>query len=142
MYFAMSLFSRKKSFAAESFVLKLVNNSRSCLQAMQEGPRVSSRVNLTLAVAVIPMEKKKPRFDQLFYAVTKEFSSCGMAIITRGPCPLERAIIGIPWENEIQFLLASAKHTLPIGGNFYQLGFELEELIPPSDYPELANVKI
>ena len=35
------------------------------------------------------------------------------------------------------FLRAQAKHLDPMGGGFYQLGFQLIEIILPGDYPEL-----
>ena len=138
----MRLFSENKELGVQSFLLKLVNNNCSGLEAMVEGPRLDGRVNLVVVTAVIPIEKRRPQTAKSFYAVTKEFSTTGVSIVLDGPVGLDEVILGFRWEGEMKFLRGTAKHLDPIGGGFYQLGFQMTETVSTGDYPELQSVDI
>ncbi len=133
----MVLFTRNKTRAVQSFILKLVNNNCPELAAMIEGPRLENRVNLTVAVLVVPVEDGKPLVDQTFTAVTKEFCTAGIALVLDQPAALSEALIGFRWQGEMTFIRATAKHLSPIGGGFYQLGLRMTELVPPDEVPNL-----
>ena len=77
----MVLFGRKKEPGVRSFILKLVNNNCPELKALIEGPRNDSRVNLVTVVMVVPVEKEQLQLPRTFMAVTKEFSSTGVALV-------------------------------------------------------------
>lgn len=136
----MSLFSKRKSQAVQSFVLKLVNNNCPGLIAAMEGPRIDSRVNLVVVVMVIPTQDDRIQADRAFTAVTKEFSSSGVAIVLDRPHPLDKVILGFRFEGEMTYLRAQAKHRDPMGGGFYQLGFQLLNVVTPADYEELESL--
>ena len=136
----MSLFTKKREIGVQSFILKLVNNNCPELLALMEGPRMDSRVNLTVVVAVVPVEKKKPQINQAFTAVTKEFSSNGVALVLSEPLGLDYAILGFRFEGRMIFVRAQAKHLNPMGGGFYQLGFQMLEVVSLADYPQLVAV--
>jgi len=136
----MPLFTKKREIAVQSFILKLVNNNCPELLALMEGPRMDSRVNLTVVVAVVPVEKKKPQINQAFTAMTKEFSSNGVALVLSEPLGLDHAILGFRFEGRMIFVRAQAKHLNPMGGGFYQLGFQMLEVVSLADYPQLVAV--
>lgn len=136
----MPLFSRKKDFRVQSFVLKLVNNNCPELKAMMEGPRIDSRVNMVVVVMIMPVENQRPQLRQVFTAVTKEFSNTGVAVVLDRPHKLSEAILGFRIEGEMVFMRAEAKHLSPMGGGFYQLGFKMIEPISPADCPDLASM--
>ena len=136
----MPLFRENKESRVKSFVVKLVNNNCPELQAMIEGPRRDSRVNLTVVVMIIPLEGKNLRVGGAFTAVTKEFSATGVAVVIDHPCGMDKAVLGFRFEGEITYFRAKARHLSPIGGGFYQLGFELEEIVVPGDYPKLKSL--
>jgi hypothetical protein len=123
--------------AVQSFILKIVNSHFPEIEALKEGPRLEGRLNLVVVVLVVPIEKRKPVVSQAFPAVTKEFSTSGVALVLSGPCGLDEVALGFRWEGEITWVRASAKHLSPLGGGFYQLGFRLTEILPSADYPEL-----
>ncbi len=133
----MPLFSRNKEIEVQSFILKMINNNCPELEAMIEGPRLDRRVNLTVVVVIVPVEHGKPVVDEAFTAVTKEFSTSGLAIVLDKQIGLDEAIIGFRWEADMIFIRGKAKHLNPIGGGFHQLGFQLTEIIPIGDWPEL-----
>jgi len=136
----MSLFSRKKDFSVQSFVLKLVNNNCPELTAMLEGPRVESRVNMVVVVMIVPMEKGRPKVGRTFMATTKEFSTSGVAVVLSEPQALDEVMLGFRHEGEMTFVRAKAKHLNPMGGGFYQLGFQMLETSNIGDWPELKSL--
>jgi hypothetical protein len=105
-----------------------------------EGPRAEGRVNLTLVVLVVPIEAKRPITGQTFAAVTKEFSTNGVAVVMSGPRALDQVALGFRWENEMTWVRASARHLSPMGAGFYQLGFRLTDMLHLADYPELQSL--
>ena len=133
----MSLFTKSRKNEVQSFVLKVVNNNCPELKALIEGPRLDRRVNLTVVVLVIPVEDDELCADEAFTAVTKEFSTTGVALVLDGPRPLDEAILGFRWERDMVFVRAKAKHLNPMGGGFFQLGFQINELAHVGDHPEL-----
>jgi hypothetical protein len=134
----MPLFSKKEDYRVQSFVLKLVNNNCPELKAMMEGPRLDSRVNMVVVVMIIPVENKRLQIRQAFTAVTKEFSTTGVAVVLDRPQNLSEAILGFRIEGEMVFMRARAKHLSPMGGGFHQLGFKMIEPVSPGDCPQLA----
>ena len=125
----------------QSFILKLVNNSCPELQALKEGPRLEGRVPLVVAVLVVPLEKGRPVAGRVFPAVTKEFSSNGMALVLSQPRGLDEVALGFRWEGEMVWIRATAKHLSPMGAGFCQLGFRTTEILHVADYPELRSLR-
>lgn len=136
----MPLFTKNKVSRVKSFVIKLVNNNCPKLKALIEGPRRDSRINMTVVVMVIPLEGKALQVGQALMAVTKEFSSTGVAVVFDHPRGMDEAVLGFRFEGEMTYIHAKAKHLSPIGGGFYQLGFELDEIVSPGDYPKLQSL--
>jgi hypothetical protein len=134
------LFAPKKEHEVQSFMLKLVNNNCPELRNLAEGPRLENRVNLTLVALVIPVAKKRPAVERLFAAVTKEFTTTGVALVLHEPRAVEEVILGFHFEGAMKFIRAQAKHLNPMGAGFYQLGLKLTEMIHTSDCPALASV--
>ena len=138
----MPLFTRDKKRAIQSFILSVVNNDCPDLTHLVEGPRLDGRVNRVIVAMVIPIEKKKLRTDEAFRVVTKEFSTSGVSLVLDGPIGLDEVVLGFRHEGQMSFIRAKAKHLNPMGGGFYQLGFELVEMMHPGDYPQLRAMSI
>lgn len=136
----MSIFTRKKEHEVQAFITKLVNNNCVELEALVEGPRLEDRVRLTIVVLVIPVENNRPVLEEAFAAVTKEFSSAGVALVVNEPVAIEHAILGFRFEGAMNFIRATAKHLNPMGAGFYQLGLQLTEKICLGDHPQLQSV--
>ena len=97
-------------------------------------------MNLTMVVMVVPVEEKKPLIRRAFAAITKEFSSSGVAVVVDHPCGPDEALLGFRWRGSITWVRAKAKHLHPMGGGFFQLGFRMTERLHSTDYPELAKL--
>ena len=136
----MPIFSRRKEQEVQSFICKVVNNNCSELEALIEGPRLEGRVRLSIVVLVIPVENGRPAVERTFAAVTKEFSTSGLALVVNDTEVPDESIIAFRWEREMRFVRAEARHLNPMGAGFYQLGLQLTRMVSPSQYPELASV--
>lgn len=109
---------------------------------MLEGPRQDSRVNLSIVAMVIPSDGEQLRVPQAFTAVTKEFSNNGVGLVLNQPVGLDQAVLGFRLEGQMEFVKAQAKHREPMGGGFYQIGFQLTEVVSSADYPELKSLAL
>jgi PilZ domain len=136
----MSLFSPNKDFKVRGVILKLLNSNCPELVPEIQDSRGDKRINLAIVVAVVPVENGKLQRDRAFTAVTKDFSSTGVAIVTEQVLRLGQAILGFRIDGEIVFLLAQARHLDPMGGGLFQIGFELLEVVSTGDYPGLEDV--
>jgi hypothetical protein len=134
--------TRDKSNEVQSFMLKMVNNNCPDVQGLMDGPRLESRVNLSVVVAVIPVEDGRPLVDKRFNAVTKELTTRGLSVVLSECRAADDVIVGFHWERSMKFLLAQARHLSPMGGGFWQLGLRLKEVVHPDDFPELADIRI
>ena len=137
----MPIFARNRSTAIQSFILKIINANCPEIEAIKAGPRLEGRVNLVVVVMIVPLEKKKPVVSQAFAAVTKEFSTSGVAVVLPDPRGMDEVALGFRGEGEIAWVRASAKHLNPLGAGFYQLGFRLLDVLPSADYPELRALR-
>jgi hypothetical protein len=138
----MSLFCRDKTRSVQTFIVKFLNNNCPELKALFEGPRADRRANLTVVVGVVPLEKNAIQTDKAFTAVTKEFSATGVGVVTPDPWKFEQAIVCFRFEEEFYYALASVKHTTFLGGGFYQLGFQMSEMINPGEYFGLSDLSL
>lgn len=138
----MVLFAKNKELEVQRLMLNLVNNNCPELKGLAEGPRLERRVNLTVVVLVIPVEKGKALVDQRFAAVTKEFTSRGVSLVLTECRAADELIVGFRWERNLTFVLAQARHLNPMDGGFWQLGLRLKEVVDPDDYPELEDVRL
>jgi hypothetical protein len=132
-------FSRNKKLAVSNFVVKLLNNNCPDLRGLQDGPRTDSRVNLTLVVLIIPLEKNDLQPAKAFHATTKDFSATSVSVMLDSPRELKDAIVAFRFEGNMYYTRATAKHLTPLGGGYYQLGLQMEEMVEPKNYPKLAG---
>jgi len=138
----VSLFTKNKEHEVQRLMLNVVNNHCPGLKGLADGPRLERRVNLTLVVLVIPLEKGRPQLDERFAAVTKEFTTRGVSLVLHECRAADQVILGFPWERTMKFVLAQARHLNPMGGGFWQLGLRLKEMVGLDDYPELEKVRL
>jgi hypothetical protein len=138
----MPLFARKKDTAVQSFLVSLLNENCPALRERLDGPRLEGRVNLTLALMVVPIEHGKPLPRRAFCATSKEFSTTGVALVVDRPYGIEEAMLGFRRRGAMTWLRAKARHLHPMGGGFFQLGLRLTERLETGDCPELTNLML
>ncbi len=136
----MPLFTRKKEPAVQAFILSLLNQNCPALRDRLDGPRLEGRVNLTMVVMVVPVEEEGPQIRRAFTAISKEFSSSGVAVVIDHPYGADEAFLGFRLRGNMTWVRAKAKHLHPMGGGFFQLGFRMTERLHTADHPQLANL--
>jgi hypothetical protein len=138
----MALFSRNKESKVRGLILRLVNSHCPSLAPQIEDVRSDNRVSLVIVVAVVPLDGDLVRADKAFSAVTKDFSSTGVAIVLEQPMGFDQVILGFRIGEDMTYVRAEAKHLNPIGGGFFQLGCRLLEVVAAGDYPGLAALRV
>ena len=132
----MSLFFGKKVHDVKSLVGRLLNSD------CPEGRRVDSRTLQVMVGFVIPIADRRPQVGQAFTATTKDFSNTGVAMVINQPLAPDQAILGFHLSGKMVFFRAEARHAEPMGGGFYQHGFQLFEVVSLKDYPELESLSL
>jgi hypothetical protein len=138
----MSLFSPNKEFKVRGLVLKLINTHCPALRTKVNDTRIDNRVNLAVVVIVIPLNNGQIQADKAFKTVTKDFSSTGLAMVLDQPLGIEQAILGFRMGGEMAYVRAEARHLNPMGGEFFQLGFRLLEVVSAGEYPGLETLSL
>jgi hypothetical protein len=134
------LFSKRRDIEIQSFMTKLINNNCASLESFNEGPRDERRVRLTVVALLVPVKDDKPIVQRMFPALTKEFSTRGVAIVTNEPRGFDQVVLGLRWEQCMKWIAAKAKYVHPMGAGFYQIGFQMNRMIPTGDHPELDGI--
>jgi hypothetical protein len=134
--------SRHKERDVQKLLVQVLNNNCSDVSAMIEGPRVEGRVNLTLAVQVMPLAGGKPVVEQAFAAVTKEFSSTGLSLVVDHPLGHEDWLVGLSWEGRMSYIHGQFRHQDPLGAGFWIVGLQLLEVFPEDRFPDLKRLCI
>jgi hypothetical protein len=135
-------FAKQKSLAVKNRILELLNETCSGLAIKTEGRRIDSRIRRVVVGMVVPIEERRLQTDRAFTVLTKDFSSAGVAIVVNQPQGPEQAILGFRLEGAMSFFRAESRHMEPMGGGFFQIGYQLFEVVSATDYPELASLSI
>ena len=135
-------FSNPKALAVKNRVLELINETCGGQPNKTNGRRVDSRIRRVVVGIVVPIEDRQLHVDRTFTVLTKDFSSGGVAIVVNAPKGPEQAILGFRLEGAMSFFRAESRHIEPMGGGFFQIGYQLFEVVSARDYPELATVSI
>lgn len=132
----MSLFFARKPHDVKNLVGRLLNSG------CPEGQRVDNRTMRVMVGIVVPIADRRPQVGQAFTATTKDFSNTGVAMVINRPEAPDEAILGFHLSGAMVFFRAEAKHMQPMGGEFYQHGFQLFEVVSLKDYPELESLSL
>jgi hypothetical protein len=138
----MSLFSPNKDAVVRRLVLKLINANCPAMTSQIEDARLDSRVNMTVAVLVVPLDGGSIQARDAFKAVASDFSNTGVAVVVDRPIGLGQVILGFRMGEEMSFVRAEAKRLNPMGGGFFQLGFRLLEVVSTGDYAGLESMML
>lgn len=134
--------SRAKERDVQKVLVQVLNNNCTEVSNLIEGPRLEGRVNLTIAVHVMPWANGRPVVEQSFPAVTKEFSSAGVSIVSDHPLGYEDLVVGLTWQGRISFLRGQFRHQDPLGAGFWIVGLQLHEVLDQDRWPELKQLTI
>lgn len=134
--------SRRREQAVQALLTKIANANCEEVANLAPGPRLEDRVNVTLAVQVVPLEGSRPLVEHAFPAVTKEICSTGMSLVLDRPLHCEQLLIGVSCEGEMRWIRGRFRHQDPLGAGFWMFGLQLQELVPKEEVRELCELRI
>lgn len=106
--------------------------------SLHKGANVRSddRSNRTIPVLLTPWEDGQPVLDETSTALTKDISANGLSIVLHQPFHSDDVVIGF-WltsqprfglGNDPRFAIGKIRQNISLGGGFWQVGIELNEL--------------
>ena len=119
---------RKKQLEVQQFVRRVIDTSSPNLPRMDGDSRWETRSNRTIPVLIAPLEDDGPVVDDAAYALTKNLSSQGAALVLLQPFRAQPVIIGFQLESLRGFLIGDVRQIVSIGGGYWQLGVEFTEV--------------
>jgi hypothetical protein len=136
-------FSNTRALAVKNRILELIDETAAGLSIKTDGRRLDSRIKRVVVGVIVPLEERRLQVDRAFTVLTKDFSSGGVAVVVNNqPGGPEQAVLGFRLEGAMSFFRAEARHVEPMGGGFFQIGYQLFEVVSARDYPELASVSV
>lgn len=132
--------SHDKYLEVNRVIRRLINNFVPNRIPLKGESRWELRSNRTMPVLLVPYDNNDLSVNEVAYALTKNLSSRGLALVLHQPLRAEQVVVGI-WSNaHPYFVSGKVRQMLALGGGFWQIGVETEELLCPKHSPELARL--
>lgn len=132
--------NRDKHLEIHRIIRRLINASTPNRIPLEGDSRWELRSNRTIPVLLVPYDNNELSVGEVAYALTKNLSSQGLALVLHQPLRAEQVVVGI-WSNEqAHFVAARVRQCVSLGGGFWQIGLEAIELLPPAQFPELTRL--
>lgn len=131
--------TRKRLCEVRDFVRQLVDLTSPNLPPLEGEARTENRSNRALPALLVPWENGQPVVDESTYAITKDFSDRGLALVLQQPFKSVLVVVGL-WLESPRFALAEVRQNVPLGGGFWQIGVELTELLDSAKSPQVQSL--
>ncbi|MBS0207660.1 MAG: hypothetical protein JSS27_01775 [Planctomycetes bacterium] len=100
--------------------------------------RGDDRVEISLAVAIVPCVDGDPMPDFAFAAFTRNISSDGVSLVINRPVPSDELIVGFPG-TPMTFVLAKVLHRDGMALGCSRLGLRMTEVVDLPPHPGLER---
>ena len=130
----------KKQMDVRGFVQRVANASTPNFPTPEGQIRVENRYNRTLPVVLLPWEDDRPAVDSPTYAITKDISDVGLALVKREPVATGRFAFGF-WLGAPYYVLGDVRQCVPIGGGFWQVGVHMTEMVNLADIEDRVQLE-
>ncbi len=103
--------------------------------------RNEDRMNVSIAVVVVPWVDGKPVEDRRFITFTKNMSNQGCGLVVNKLLSDDELLIGIPGD-QLTYVRGRIvyRERLPLG--CYKLGVQMDDVVDMTPWPILMNVKL
>jgi hypothetical protein len=136
----MSLFdTRERLNEIRSLLRQLADLTSPNLPPLEGEFRSENRSNRALPALLAPWEEGGPVVDECTYALTKDLSDRGVALVLHQPFKAPQVVVGL-WLEFPRFALGDVRQNVPLGGGFWQLGVEIVDVLEPGHYPEVESL--
>lgn len=133
-----SFSQRKRQLEVADVVQRIINQTTPGWAPTPDESRSERRSNRVIPILLARWDADKGRPIEPMYALTKDLSGSGLALIVNRPFPAGAVLVGIRHEGEARFVSGTVCHTVPLGGGFWHIGVELAEILFPADYRALS----
>ena len=101
--------------------------------------RKEKRIPFSLPVLLQPCSPDQDIWCEPIFAVTKDLSDDGVAVISRQPLD-QSTVICVIWADGPIFLSGDIRQCHHLGGGFWKIGMELSEIVSSLDFPLLRSL--
>jgi hypothetical protein len=130
----------KRRKEAEGCLTKIINNNSPTVGGARVDERGDWRLNVTLAVYVIPVHNKVLDVAAAFATVTKELSSRGLSVVVTHKLEVPEIVVAVKWGENISYLRGQVRHQAPLGAGLWHCGVQVTEAIASGEYPQFASL--
>ena len=127
---------RKRCVEVRGFLRQLVDLTSPNRPPLAGELRSENRSNRSLPALLAPWEDNGPVVDESTYALTKDFSERGLALVLHQPFRAVHIVVGL-WLESPRFALGEVRQNAPLGGGFWQLGVKLTGLLDSAESPQI-----
>jgi hypothetical protein len=128
--------SRKAQQDLQQFLLRVINRNGLAPAKALENNRHESRVNLKLGMWVIPLSDGFADIDSAFTALTVDFSSAGVSIVTNQAFSAEEVLLRMPADSSPRLVRATVCNRSSLGCGWEGYNLKAVELIEVDKYVE------
>jgi hypothetical protein len=135
----MLLSACQRQTQAQEFVNRLAEQRDQDMSLNIGERRCESRIDLSVAVWVIPMYEECPEIGKSFIAVTKDVSPGGLALLTYCEVRMPQIVVCFSGKNQSVFLRATVRGQKSLGLGCFRLSLEVTEIVDTDAYPQLRH---
>ena len=110
------------------------NSAEQLLRGTED--RKEKRIPFSLPVLLQPCLEDQHTWCEPVFAITKDLSDDGVAVIARQSLD-QSPVICVIWEDGPIYLSGEIRQCLHLGGGFWKIGMELSEIVSSMDFPLL-----
>ncbi len=130
---------KRKNVEAQRFLMRLLNVRSLTSLNVYTDDRGEPRTNFCIGVRVVPLIDERPALSAAFTAITKDFSSTGIGVVTDRAITAETVLLCLPSADGGRFVLSHVRNCRPLGVGWFHYGMEVIELIDHTRYAELGE---
>lgn len=137
----MSFFKtrRRKNVEAQQFLMRLLNVRSLASLNVYTDDRGEPRTNFCIGIWVVPLIDEHPEVSAAFAAITKDFSSTGIGVVTNRSITEATVMLCLPSAGRSKFVRSHVRNCRSLGVGWFHYGMEAIELIDPANYAELSE---
>ena len=132
--------SRKAQQDVERFLLRVINRSATDRAKVCENRRLESRNSVNYGTWIVPLVSRFPRRDAAIAAITRDVSSSGVAVMTRGLLSAEEVLLSLPSDPTPRLVRAKVCSRDDLGCGWILYNLKVVELLHENRYPELLHL--
>ena len=130
---------RHKKQEVWKFLRRIIDKNSAEKLLVKEDVRSGNRIPFCLPVMLQPCLNEQPLQCEPIFALTRDLSDDGVAVVASQPLDLSQIICVIRQDRPI-FLLGDIRQCIYLGGGFWKVGMQLTEILSSQEYLALGSL--